>query len=337
MSRAFICGCAGLGLGAEERAFIRDADPWGLILFRRNVETPDQVSRLTAAFRDISGRADAPVLVDQEGGRVQRLGPPHWPKYPAASLFRRLANNAFEQASLVRLAARLMAHDLRAVGITVDCLPVLDVPSPGGHSVIGDRAYADDAVNVALLGRAAAEGLIAGGVLPVVKHMPGHGRAGADSHLELPVVVASLVELEAADFLPFRMLSDMPLAMTAHVVFRAVDPDGPATTSRKVVRDVMRGHIGYEGLIITDDLSMKALSGGFTGRTRAAFRAGVDMALHCNGDLAEARQVAEGVPPLRGKALRRADAALARIRHVPEPLDVSAARAYLAAALSRLG
>ena len=230
-----------------------------------------------------------------------------------------------------------MAHDLRAVGITVDCLPVLDVPAPGGHSVIGDRAYGGDAAMVARLGRAAAEGLIAGGVLPVVKHMPGHGRAGADSHLELPVVTAPRAELEAADFPPFRMLADMPLAMTAHVVFQAIDPTAPATTSRKMVRDVMRGHIGFDGLIITDDLSMKALSGGFTGRTRAAFRAGVDMALHCNGNLAEARQVVEGVPPLRGKALRRADAALARIRHDPEPLDVEAARAYLAAALARLG
>ena len=336
-TRAFICGCAGLGLGAEESAFIKDADPWGLILFRRNIETPEQVQRLTAGFRDLTGRADAPVLVDQEGGLVQRLGPPHWPKYPASATFRRLANDLFEQASLVRLAARLMAHDLLAVGINVDCLPVLDVPAPGGHAVIGDRAYADDATSVARLGRAAAEGLIAGGVLPVMKHMPGHGRAGADSHLELPVVLAERAELEAVDFLPFRMLTDLPLAMTAHVVYRAIDVAAPATTSRRVIRGILRDHIGYDGLVMTDDLSMKALTGTFAGRTRSAFRAGVDMALHCNGDLAEARQVAEAAPPLRGKALRRADAALARIRHVPEPLDVGQARSHLARAMARLG
>lgn len=336
-TRAFICGCAGLELSPEDRAFIREAQPWGLILFRRNIDTPAQVARLTASFRDLAGRTDAPVLVDQEGGRVQRLGPPHWRKYPAAAAFRRLANDIEAQRSLVRLAARLMAHDLLALGITVDCLPVLDVPAPGGHGVIGDRAYADDPASVAMLGRAAAEGLMAGGVLPVMKHIPGHGRAAADSHLELPVVSTPRAELEAADFLPFRYLADLPMAMTAHVVYSAIDPKRPATVSRKVVRDIVRGHIGYDGLVMTDDLSMKALAGTFAQKTRAAFAAGADMALHCNGDIAEARQVAAATPLLRGAALRRAGAALGRIRHLAEPLDVALANARLTEALAKPG
>lgn len=336
-ARAFICGCAGLELTPEDRAFIKDADPWGLILFRRNIGDPGQVTRLTASFRDITGRSDAPVLVDQEGGRVQRLGPPHWRRYPAAAAFRRLADDIETQRSLARLAARLMAHDLLQLGITVDCLPVLDVPAPGGHSVIGDRAYADDPRVVATLGRAAAEGLLAGGVLPVMKHIPGHGRGNADSHLELPVVRAELAELQAADFMAFRHLTDMPMAMTAHVLYTAVDPAHPATTSRKVMRGIVRGHIGYDGLVMTDDLSMKALAGSFAQKTRAAFAAGVDIALHCNGDIAEARQVADAAPLLRGAALRRSNAALGRIRHLQEPLDAAEAHARLDRSLASAG
>jgi beta-N-acetylhexosaminidase len=300
-AQAFICGCAGLELSAQDRAFIREADPWGLILFKRNI--------------------DSPVLVDQEGGRVQRLGPPHWRKYPAGAAFARMSNDPLTQRGLARLAGRLMAHDLLQLGITVDCLPVLDVPAAGSHSVIGDRAYGMDVTAVAALGRAAAEGLMAGGVLPVMKHVPGHGRANADSHMELPVVRAPREALEAGDFMPFRILADLPMAMTAHVVYTALDPNNPATTSRKVMREIVRGHIGYDGLVMTDDLSMKALSGTFAQKTRAAFRAGADMALHCNGDIGESRQVAAEAPVLRGKRLRRAEAALARARHMPEPLD----------------
>ena len=327
--RAFICGCAGLILSGDERAFITQARPWGLILFKRNVETPAQVASLTADFRALTGRADAPVLIDQEGGRVQRLGPPHWRKYPPAAFFRGLNCDPFEQRAYVRLAARLMAHDLAALGINVDCLPVLDVPVAGAHNVIGDRAYALEPHDVALFARAACEGLLAGGVLPVIKHIPGHGRANADSHLELPIVTAPRAALEARDFLPFRMLADMPLAMTAHVVYQAIDPDAPATTSRKIMRGIVRGHIGYDGLVMTDDLSMKALAGTFRDKTERAFKAGADMALHCNGDLTEARGVAEGAPELKGRALARAKAALARIKHVAEPLDVEAAREKL--------
>lgn len=336
-TRAFIAGCSGTELTPDEVAFFKEADPWGFILFRRNVESPEQVRALCASLRDSVGRSDAPILIDQEGGRVQRLGPPHWPKYPSGSTYGRLhANDPLVQREITRLGARLIAHDLRSVGITVDCLPVLDVPSPGAHDVIGDRAYGRTPSQVAILGRAAAEGLLAGGVLPVVKHMPGHGRAGADSHLALPVVEAPREELERHDFAPFRMLTDMPLAMTAHVVYTALDPDHPATTSRIVMEEIVRGHIGYDGLVMTDDLSMHALSGSFRDRTEAAFAAGCDMALHCNGNMEEMSAVAEAAPVLSGEALRRANAALARITHDPEPLDPVDARARLDSALAMI-
>ena len=334
-TRAFIAGCSGHELTPDEVAFFQEAAPWGFILFRRNIDNPEQVRALCAALRETVGREDAPILIDQEGGRVQRMGPPHWPKYPSGATYGALhANDPLVQRELARLGARLIAHDLRSVGVTVDCLPVLDVPSPGAHDVIGDRAYGKTPEKVAVLGRAAAEGLLAGGVLPVVKHMPGHGRAGADSHLALPVVDASREELERHDFAPFRMLTDMPLAMTAHVVYTALDPERPATTSPIIMKEIIRGHIGYDGLVMTDDLSMKALSGSFREKTEAAFAAGCDMALHCNGDMEEMSAVAEGTPILEGVSLRRAEAALARIRHEPEPLDPVDARARLDAALA---
>jgi len=334
-TRAFIAGCSGHELTPDEIAFFKEAAPWGFILFRRNIDNPEQVRALCASLREAVGREEAPVLIDQEGGRVQRMGPPHWPKYPSGATYGAVhANDPLVQRELARLGARLIAHDLRAVGVTVDCLPVLDVPSPGAHDVIGDRAYGRTPDKVAVLGRAAAEGLLAGGVLPVIKHIPGHGRAGADSHLALPVVEASREELERHDFAPFRMLADMPLAMTAHVVYTALDPERPATTSPIVIRDVIRGHIGYDGLLMTDDLSMKALSGSFREKTEAAFAAGCDMALHCNGEMEEMSAVAEASPVLEGEALRRAEAALGRIRHEPEPLDPVDARARLDAALA---
>ena len=248
MTRAFIAGCSGLSLTPDEAAFYREAMPWGFILFKRNVDNPAQVEALCAALRDSVG-GDAPILIDQEGGRVQRMGPPHWPKYPSGRILGSLhTDDPLVGRELTRLGARLIAHDLRAVGINVDCMPVLDVPTPGAHDVIGDRAYGRTPEQVAILGRAAAEGLLAGGVLPVIKHMPGHGRAGADSHLALPVVDASREELERHDFAPFRMLTDMPLAMTAHVVYTALDPDNPATTSRIVMDEIVRGHLAYDGL-----------------------------------------------------------------------------------------
>jgi beta-N-acetylhexosaminidase len=331
-SRAFIAGCAGQTLSPDERAFFRDASPWGFILFGRNTDNPAQVAALTAELRETVGWR-APILIDQEGGRVQRMKPPHWPAYPAAQAFSAI-NDPVQQREIVRLGARLMAHDLKAVGINVDCLPVLDVPVAGAHDVIGSRAYAHDPDRVAILGRAAAEGLLAGGVLPVVKHMPGHGRGMADSHYNLPVVDTALDALRAHDFRPFRHLADMPVAMTAHVVFTALDARNPATVSRTVVQEIMRGEIGFGGLIMTDDLSMKALAGTFAQKTRAALRAGVDIVLHCNGVMAEMAEVAAAAPLLRGKAKLRAQAALARISHLPEPLDVDATRAAFDAALA---
>jgi beta-N-acetylhexosaminidase len=328
--RAFICGCAGLGFTETEREFLRRFQPWGLILFARNIKSISQVSILTREFREIVGRADAPVLIDQEGGRVQRMRPPVWRRYPSAAAF--LQAPEPQRAELVRQGARLIASELAEVGINVDCLPVLDVPTPGAHDVIGDRAYGSDPASVSQLGRAACEGLLAGGVLPVVKHMPGHGRAGADSHMALPVVHAIRAEL-AVDFAPFRALADMPLAMSAHVVYSAIDPDFPATLSPRVVSQVIRGEIGFDGLVMSDDLSMKALSGSFTQKTERLFEAGLDMALYCWSDLSEAAQVAQASPILDGRRAERAVAALARLRP-PEAFDAAVAEAALAPLLT---
>ena len=328
-----VYGCSGHRLTADERAFFKDARPWGFILFRRNIDSPDQVRALTEALRETVGDADAPVLVDQEGGRVQRLGPPHWPKYPPANAYLKAANDPLTARELARLGGRLMAHDLRAVGITVDCAPVLDAPVPGAHDIIGDRAFADSPAGLIPLARAQAEGLMAGGVLPVIKHMPGHGRAFADSHKDLPVVETPLKELEAWDFPPFRALSDMPIAMTAHVVFTAIDPKRPATVSKKAVRLMRRG-LGFSGLILTDDLSMQALSGTLAERAAGALKAGCDIVLHCNGDLTEMTQVAGVVGALKGQAKRRADAALGRLVREVEPLDEGEAQERFAALLA---
>jgi len=332
MSTAMILGCAGTELGRDEAAFFADADPWGFILFRRNVESPEQVRHLTDALRAAVGW-EAPILIDQEGGRVQRMGPPHWQKYPPGEAYLKATNDPLAARELARLGARLMAHDLKAVGINVDCVPVLDVPVPGAHDIIGDRAYARDPAMVTRLGRAAAEGLLAGGVLPVIKHMPGHGRAFADSHKELPTVHADFEALDAWDFAPFKALSDMPIAMSAHVVFTAIDRKRPATTSKKAVK-LMREHLGFQGLLLSDDLVMNALSGTLTERAEAALKAGCDAVIHWNGDMAEMKQVAAGVGKLKGKAARRASAALARIVHTPEPLDEREARERFAAMLA---
>ena len=333
-SRACILGCSGLALTDEERAFFREARPWGFILFGRNIDTPDQVLRLVEDLRACVDRPSAPVLIDQEGGRVQRLRPPHWPKYPPARMLGELPPD--QGREIVRLGARLMAHDLLALGITVDCVPVLDVPAPGSHEVIGDRAYGETPDRVAILGRAACEGLMAGGVLPVIKHIPGHGRGLADSHHDLPVVDASVADLGARDFQPFRMLSDMPMAMTAHVLYPAIDPDFPATTSRKVIQSIIREGIGFDGLLMSDDLSMKALGGGFADRTRASLEAGCDLVLHCNGQMEEMTAVVSAAGDLDGASARRAQAALGRVARQVEPLDVGAARARFAEGLSEV-
>lgn len=324
MRRAFVCGCRGTALEPDERRFLQEAAPLGVILFKRNIADPAQVRALTGAIRDALGRDDAMVLVDQEGGRVQRLGPPHWRRYPAAARFAAI-RDLDESAATIRLFARLMAHDLLELGIDVDCMPVLDVPAEGSHDVIGDRAYARDPLAVATLGRAAAEGMLDGGVLPIMKHVPGHGRAEADSHFALPSVGATLDDLRRADFEPFRRNRDLPAAMTAHVVFRAIDPERPATISAKVIGDIVRGEIGFDGLLFSDDLSMKALPGSFSEKAEALFAAGVDVALHCNGDLDEARAVAAAAPALAGATAARLTRARAALRATDfDPVDAAA-------------
>ena len=326
MTSACIFGCAGQTLSDAERDFFRDVQPWGFIVFRRNIDSPTQLRRLTDSLRETVGRADAPILIDQEGGRVQRMGPPHWPVYPPSRAYGKVSGGLFAHREAARLGARLMAHDMASVGVNVDCVPVLDVPAADGHEIIGDRAYAADADTITVLGRAAAEGMIAGGVLPVIKHIPGHGRAKADSHLELPVVTASRGDLEAVDFAPFKALSDMPMAMSAHVVYSAIDPDRPGTLSETVISQVIRGAIGFDGLLMTDDLSMNALGGSYTARARDALKAGCDIILHCNGDMDEMKAVARGARVLRGASERRAKAAMARLARVAEPFDVEEAR-----------
>ena len=328
-AKAFICGCKGLSLEPHERELIARHLPWGLILFKRNIGDPAQVAALVASFREIVGRENAPVLIDQEGGRVQRMGPPHWPAYPAAARFGEMKGTNIQKFNAALLNARIMAADLVAVGINVNCTPVLDVPAPDSHNIVGDRAYGTDPVFVAAMGRAVAEGMLAQGVLPVVKHIPGHGRAKADSHLELPRVSASRKELEKTDFDSFGLNCGAPLGMTAHVVYEAIDPDRPATTSPLVVEKIIRGHIGFRGLLMSDDLSMKALSGDFGDRARAVFAAGVDVALHCNGDWAETEPVAMAAPLLKGKSLKRAERALKFLKRPRQPLVLVDARARL--------
>ena len=336
-NRGFITGVSGLILNDAEREFIRAERPWGFILFKRNIESPAQVAALIGELRKAAGMAEAPVLIDQEGGRVQRLGPPHWPVYPPGASFGALYDiDPKLGLAAARLSSRLIAADLIDLGISVDCLPFADVPVAGADAVIGNRAYGTEPGKVAAIARAVTDGLEQGGVLPVLKHIPGHGRATADSHFRLPTVDTARDELERTDFAAFQPLADLPMAMTAHVVFSALDPVHPATTSATIIEQVIRGLIGFQGLLMSDDVSMNALAGSIAERTRAIVSAGCDMILHCNGNLDEMREVARETPELTGKALERAKAALA-VRKQPEPLDRQAARAELDALLDRVG
>jgi beta-N-acetylhexosaminidase len=336
-ARAFITGVSGPELSAAEREFIQHERPWGFILFKRNIETPRQVALLVQELKNLAVVADAPVLIDQEGGRVQRLGPPYWPVYPAGALFGALYDeDPLLGLAAARLSARSMAADLWELGISVDCLPLADVPVPGADAVIGDRAYGARPDKVAAIARAVTEGLELGGILPVLKHIPGHGRATADSHLRLPEVKAVKDELERTDFAAFKPLADLPIAMTAHVVFSALDPVQPATTSATIIRQVIRGAIGFQGLLMSDDVSMNALSGSIAERTRAVFSAGCDLVLHCNGKLDEMREVAAETAELSGSALERAERALAS-RKTPRPFDRIQGRAELDAMIRKAG
>jgi beta-N-acetylhexosaminidase len=328
--RAFITGVAGASLTAEERQFVKEAQPWGLIVFARNIGDGTSLRRLVEEFRAIVGR-QAPVLIDQEGGRVQRLRPPLCPDYPPGAAYGAVYDRDRDAGlRAAKLGARLIAADLAQYGIDVDCVPIADLPVSGSDPIIGDRAYGLEPAKVAAIGGAFAAGLLEGGVLPVLKHIPGHGRATADSHEKLPVVTADRATLEASDFAAFRPLAALPLGMTAHVVFTAFDPAAPATSSAGIVRDVIRQSIGFQGLLMSDDVSMGALSGTLRERTRAALAAGCDVALHCNGRLDEMRAVAAESPVLAGVAGRRAEAALAA-RHAPQEIDLVAAREKFAA------
>jgi beta-N-acetylhexosaminidase len=336
MLSAFIAGLAGTELTAREAALLREARPCGVILFARNVRDPEQVRRLTDAARAAIGADDVLVLIDQEGGRVARLKPPHWRVLPPAAaygqLYQRDADAALRSAWL---AARLTAADLSALGINTDCAPVLDVPVPGSHDIIGDRAYGTAPDQVAALGRAVAEGFMAGGVLPVIKHIPGHGRATKDSHHDLPVVTAARGDLDANDFATFRALADLPAAMTAHVVFTAVDAQAPASTSVRLIKEVIRGAIGFDGLLMSDDLGMRALTGSIADRAEAVLAAGSDLALLCSGEAAETESVAAVVPPLQGPAEARFARACAVFRQ-QAAFDVAEAEACLGEVLRGL-
>ncbi|MBP6010688.1 MAG: beta-N-acetylhexosaminidase [Alphaproteobacteria bacterium] len=334
--RAVIFGCDGHELTAAERAFFREAKPWGFILFQRNCGSPEQIRRLTAALRECVGRENAPILIDQEGGRVQRLRGEHWRKRPAAASFGSVSRqNPGNARDLAYDNARVMAAELKDLGVNVDCTPCIDVPVEGSHDIIGDRAFGRDPWVVASLGQAVIDGMLDGGVLPVIKHIPGHGRARSDSHLELPVVDSPRAELERSDFAPFRALAHAPLGMTAHVVYTDLDATSPATTSKRVIDEIVRGFIGFDGALMTDDLTMRALKGSQTDRVRASIAAGCDLVLHCSRDMDEMREIAAMVPILSGKALQRTERALAALKE-PKPFVVAEAQARVDAALSRV-
>ncbi len=318
MIKSFICGVSGTALTAEEREFLAAEKPYGVILFARNVESPAQVRALCAEIKTALNHPFVEILVDQEGGRVQRLRPPHWRKYPSAEMLSKQS----DAARAIYVNARLIAEELRGAGITMDCAPVADVLAPECHQIIGDRAFGDTAEAVARLARAQAEGLMDGGILPIVKHIPGHGRATMDSHETLPVVSAPLSELETCDFATFKALADLPLAMTAHILYPALDAKQCATFSPIVMRYI-REEIGFNGLIMSDDLSMKALGGSFAERTEKSLAAGCDLVLHGNGALigepvrnlaGELAEVAAAATPMSAESLDRAERAKAMRR-----------------------
>jgi len=339
--KAAIFGCAGAILTPDERAFFRDADPLGFILFTRNIESPEQARRLTEDLRSCVARAEAPVLIDQEGGRVARLRPPHWRKAPPARLLGELyARDPERGLEATKLNSRLLAADVASIGCDVDCLPVLDIGFPQTHAAIGDRAYAGQPEPVAALGRAAAEGLLAEGIMPVIKHIPGHGRATVDSHESLPRVTVSRDILERSDFVPFKLLADLPWAMTAHVLYDAIDPQAALTVSAGGVRDVVRGHIGFDGLLLSDDLSMQALGGSLGERAARSLAAGCDIALHCNGKMNEMCEISARAARMTDAASRRFEVGrqyLARYRDPLRPSDRADAGRKLSSLLPEWG
>jgi beta-N-acetylhexosaminidase len=328
-----IYGISGTELTLDEAELFAETNPYGFILFARNCESAKQIKRLISDIEEAVGRYRLPILIDQEGGRVQRLKPPTWPKYPPASVFANMAAHYKQRAERATfLNARLIAHDLYELGITVDCAPVADLPVRGAHDVIGDRAFGYKPAQVIALAGAQARGLMEGGIVPVLKHIPGHGRAKADSHEELPVVNDSLDLLRKTDFLPFKALAHLPMAMTAHVLYTAIDDKRMATVSPKAI-SIIRDEIGFKGLLMSDDISMKAMKGDFAQRSRDTLAAGCDVVLHCNGDMAEMQAIAKGIAPLAGASLMRAERAMDSVKP-PASFDVAAARREMTQLLS---
>ncbi len=322
--RSVIFGCEGTKLSAAEKKFFKAEQPFGFILFARNVETPKQLKKLVKALRTAVGRSDAPVLIDQEGGRVQRLRSPHWFEAKPFGYFGDLYQSEPERAiEALRLTTRLIAADLQDAGITVDCTPCLDLSLPETVDAIGDRAFDGDPQAVARLGAVVAEEMLTSGIIPVIKHMPGHGRATVDSHLTLPHVDAERETLEETDFVPFKALSMLPWGMTSHIVFDAIDADHPATQSPAIIKDVIRGQIGFNGLLLTDDLNMEALSGSLPERATAALEAGVDIVLHCSGVMEEMKEVVAVCPPLTEETLARIARGSRVFEHAPNKMDTA--------------
>jgi beta-N-acetylhexosaminidase len=331
---AVIYGIKGTSLGKDEVAFFKDIKPYGYILFARNIESPEQVKRVIDELKSLGGDDRLPILIDQEGGRVARLRPPHWRKYPPAATFASLAATDKDEAvRAVYCNARLIAQELYDLGITVDCAPVADLPVAGAHDVIGDRAFGYDAQQVITLAQAQADGLMDGGIVPVLKHIPGHGRALCDSHHELPIVEESLELLQQTDFVPFRALAGLPMAMTAHVLYTGIDKNNLGTVSPTVIR-LIREDIGFSGLLMSDDISMKAMKGSFSERARDALKAGCDVVLHCNGDMKEMVEIARGITPLSGLAFARAGDAMRKVG-APKEFDVAEATALISGILSK--
>ena len=330
---AAIFGLSGPHLTEAERDLFLRAQPVGYILFARNIQSPNQVKSLTADLRGLS-EATPLILIDQEGGRVARLKPPHWRAAPSARRFGDLARTDRDAACRATgINAGLLAAELAVLGINVDCAPVLDLPVSGAHDIIGDRAFAADPETVSLLGRAFCAGMIAAGVLPVIKHIPGHGRATVDSHQDLPRVPDTLETLRRTDFAPFTALADMPLAMTAHIVYVAIDAEAPATLSRKVIQETIRGEIGFDGVLMTDDLGMRALSGTPESLAETALRAGCDLILHCSGDLSEMQSITEACGAPGPDAQRRICQALALLPAGSATVDMAAMLDELASLL----
>jgi len=328
--KAFITGVAGPVLLAKEKSFLKDARPCGLIVFDRNIEDKKQLKRLICEFKEAVGSDELLILIDQEGGRIQRMREPNWRKWPAGALYGKLYKRYPSAAILAaELVYQMMTHELLEVGINVNCVPLLDIPVPGAHDVIGDRALSSDLHIIIELGRAVAKGNLNGGVLPVIKHIPGHGRATSDSHKKLPTIDVSKAVLEETDFQTFKALNDLPLAMTGHLLMTDLDPEHNVSVSTKIISEVIRGWIDFDGLLMSDDLSMEALSGTIGERGRDVVAAGCDVALYCKGDYAQMLDVAANVPALGGKALSRFKNGLAQLK-APLPYDLKQGQALLA-------